>query len=228
VSEPSSPPSNSPLPRQIPPVDTQRIEQRFAGRLEELRAALHGIDPVRLAERSGIRYDLQNDGRGSLHLAFWEKPLFISFPDLVVYRQASGEPVSPFEQAMLLYYLATADGEPLSGRWIAFSELPDGRFYNQAFQGYTGRELARAFQNDRLAFENAAQRLGGEAYALGDAAYVVHPLPRLPLLATYWQGDEDFPASSQILFDASASHYFPTEGYAILGSTLTRKLISAR
>jgi hypothetical protein len=40
----------------------------------------------------------------------------------------------------------------------------------------------------------------------------------------YWQGDEDFDASCQVLFDASARHYLPTDAYAILGSTLTRML----
>jgi len=48
------------------------------------------------------------------------------------------------------------------------------------------------------------------------------------LLAVYWQGDEDFPSTCQVLFDASASHYLPTDAYAILGSTLTRRLIKTK
>jgi hypothetical protein len=31
-----------------------------------------------------------------------------------------------------------------------------------------------------------------------------------------------------VLFDAAARHYLPTDAYAILGSTLTRRLIKAR
>jgi hypothetical protein len=46
-------------------------------------------------------------------------------------------------------------------------------------------------------------------------------------MVTYWLGDEDFPSSCKILFDASASHYLPIDGSAILGSMLVRKLLAA-
>jgi hypothetical protein len=45
------------------------------------------------------------------------------------------------------------------------------------------------------------------------------------LAVVYHLGDENFPASCQILFDASACHYLPTDVCAILGSMLTRKLL---
>ena len=99
-----------------------------------------------------------------------------------------------------------ADGAPPSGRWIAFSELPGGRFYQAAYQGYSGDELRRAFGPDLAAYSQACQRLGGVPRAHGDAAFAFQALPRLALLAAAWQGDEDFPPSYAILFDASASH----------------------
>jgi hypothetical protein len=206
------------------PVDPQRLEQRFAQRLEALRAALSNADPARVAQLSGAQQTLDRQ----LALAFWGRSIRISSPEWVAYPEGSDQPLSSFDQALLLYYLTTADGEPLNQEWISFSDLPDGRFYNQAFQGYTGKELALAFREDRAAFEEAAQVLGGARYPLGDAAYAFQVLPRVPLLVVYWQGDEDFPSSCQILFDAAASHYLPTDAYAILGSTLTRRLIKAR
>jgi hypothetical protein len=119
----------------------------------------------------------------------------------------------------------------MAASWIAFSELPDGRFYNQAFQGYTGRELVKTFGNDLDAFEGAASKAGGEkrfpmaGAPLGDSAFAYHALPRVPLMVVYWLGDEDFPPNSQILFDAAVSHHIPTDACAILGSTLTRRLL---
>jgi Domain of unknown function (DUF3786) len=126
-----------------------------------------------------------------------------------------------------LYYLSHADGTPLSDRWISFSELPDGKFYNQAFQGYTGKRLAQVFKDDRQSFERAAANQGGVRLVHGDASFMFTALPRVPLMAAFWQGDEDFPSNSQILFDAAASHYLPTDAYAILGSTLTQRLVSS-
>jgi hypothetical protein len=132
------------------------------------------------------------------------------------------------ELALLLYYFTIADGFPLSKEWISFADLPDGRFYNQAFHGYTGKELAQAYKNDLFTFERAALSLSGERAGLGDASFVFHALPRAPLCVVFWKGDEEFSSSAQILFDAAASHYLTTDSYAILGSTLTHRLIAIK
>jgi hypothetical protein len=216
---------------QLEPIDPLRIEQRFAQRLLELRRMLAGSHPQTIAGKAGAIYtpgDTHNPASGRLRLIFWSHPISIAGPEWVAYPDGGDQPLPAFDQALLLYYLTTADGAPPAGEWIAFSELPDGRFYNQAFQGYTGSELSRAFQEDMAAFERAAQVLGGVRQPLGDAAFAFLALPRVPLLAVYWQGDEDFPSTCQVLFDAAASHYLPTDAYAILGSALTRKLIKAR
>jgi len=130
---------------------------------------------------------------------------------------------------MLAYYLSTSDGTPLTGRWIAFSELPDGTFYTQAFQGYTGGELAKVFQDDVEGFAEAAASIAGSMPVPGDppgdeaAAFQI--LPNVRMLVSCWLGDEDFPSSYRVLFDAAAGHHLTTDAYAILGSMLTRRII---
>jgi hypothetical protein len=42
--------------------------------------------------------------------------------------------------------------------------------------------------------------------------------------AIYYAGDEDFPATANVLFDASASHYLPTDALGGVGSTLVDRL----
>jgi hypothetical protein len=205
------------------PVDPQQMEKRFSQRLEALRSTLSDADPARLAQNCGA----QHLSKEYLGLAFWGRPIRIFYPQWVAYPEVGNQPLSSFDQALLLFYLTTADGKPLHEEWIAFSDLPAGRFYNQAFQGYTGNELALAYRDDRAAFEGAAQALGGVRYSLGDAAFAFKALPRVPILVVYWQGDEDFPSNCQLLFDGAASHYLPTDAYAILGSTLTRRLIKS-
>lgn len=206
----------------------QRFAERFSPRIHELRAALQAVEPWRLADMCGAQFEPFDEGGGQFHLALWGRAIAISYPEFTPHLEKEAQPVSVMDQALMLYYLNSADGTPLSGRWISFADLPDGRFYNQAFQGYTGHKLARAFQNDLPAFERAACSIGGEPYALGDAAFTFQALPCVPLLAVFWLGDEDFPSTCQVLFNASAGHYLPTDAYAILGSTLTRRLISSR
>lgn len=200
---------------------------RFAQRVEELRQTLVDADPYLLADRTGTVYSDEGESRGVFHLTLWGQDIQISYPGFSCWDTKSREALPLFNQAMLMYYFTTADGVPLTGQWISFAELPDGRFYNQAFQGYSGRALAQHFQNDRVGFQAASIKLDGAPYPIGDAAYIFRALPRVSLLAVIWLGDEEFPSTCQVLFDAAASHYLPTDAYAILGSTLTRRLIAA-
>lgn len=198
---------------------------RLIGRIAELRASLQQVDYFALAMKTGARCSPLEDGRGEFRFPLWDRDVLLSCPEFFARDTQNGAELPDFLQALLLYYFTTSDGAPLAGKWISFSELPNGRFYNQAFQGYTGKELARAFGDDLPAFERAALALKGKAEPLADAAFSFQALPRLPLLAVYWRGDEDFPSTCQILFDESASHHLPTDACAILGSTLTRKLL---
>jgi hypothetical protein len=200
----------------------------LAPRIDELRAKLAGIEPAVLADRTGSEFD-----GSQFHLQLWGKPISLALPNFIATDAATRQELRPDQQLLLLYYFATAGGTPETGQWISFADLPGGRFYNQAFQGYTGHELVKAFSSDKLSFARAAASLDGRYYPLGDAAFIFHALPRLTLLVIFWQGEDsqdsaNFPPSFQILFDSSASHYLPTDACAVLGSSLTRRLIGAR
>ena len=193
-------------------------------RVNQLRQGLQGADPYVLASRTEADF---HPDPGEFRLQLWEQDIVVTYPELVARDLASGKELGLDVQALLLYHFTTSKGVPLSGRWISFSELPDGKFYNSAFQGYTGGELKRAFNNDRQAFERATESAGGKREELGDASFSFRALPRIWLLTVYWEGDEDFPASVQVLFDASVVHHLPTDVCAILGSMLTRRIIRA-
>jgi hypothetical protein len=196
----------------------------------ELRLRLQSSDPAQLADRSAVEYwPLDADrSRGEFCMEMWGQPTRISYPEMVARDAASGQELPTYLQAMLYYYLVTCDGTPASGQWIAFSDLPDGRFYTQAFQGYTGVPLAQTFGEDLTAFSRAAEACSGERrYAFGDIAYAFQALPRVALLVVFWQGDEDFSSTCQVLFDSLVSHCLPTDACAILGSHITRQLIKA-
>jgi hypothetical protein len=192
-------------------------------RIAELRARLRSASPAVLATCIGATHRPQE---GELELALFGDPIVITTTDWRVLDGHTREAVSPNTEAMLLYHLATTDGSPVTERWISFRELPGGGFYHQAFQGYTGKELVKHFRNRLGAFERAAEELNGRQEGVGDAAYAFQALPRVPLMVVYWLGDEDFPPSARVLFDASAGRHLPTDAFALLGSTLTRRLIA--
>lgn len=192
--------------------------------MDELREALQQVPVDLLVERTGASYQAVGPGRGEFRLSLFDSPTVVTYPGLVGININDEELPLPL-QAILAYYFHTSDGAPLNGQWVSFADLPDGRMYAQAFQGYSGNELVKTFGPDVEAFRSACEQGGGVAKPLGDAAYVFYALPRLPLLVNYWCGDEDFPSSCKILFDSSVRHYLPTDVCAILGSMLTRKII---
>jgi len=199
----------------------------LAARLVEMRAELISRDPKQLAEFTGTTFHQGGQDGGEFRFQLWEREVILSYPDLICRDLQSGEQLSSSSQALVLYYFLTCDGTRPSGQWISFSELPDGRFYNQAYQGYTGGKLAKVFQNDFEKFCHAAESQGGRrVHLLGDAAYEYNVLPMVNLLVVTWQGDEDFNATYQVLFDAAITHHLPTDAGAITASILAGRLAS--
>jgi hypothetical protein len=198
-------------------------QESMVRRLDELREELRTRDPFNVAGYS----DGSVEG-DTILLTYWGQSVALSWPALEAFSPPEGPPCSIFDTAMLLYYLHTADGSPLADRWIGFRELPDGGFYHQAFQGYSGNQIAKVFGDAPEAFALAAKAIGGQSLpALAPHAYFFHPLPRIRLAATLWPGDDEFPTKASVLFDAACGHYMPTDGLAILGSGLSKRLIKA-
>jgi len=199
---------------------------KFVERVDELKAALRLLNPELVAARSGASYLTQGAGSGRLHFPYWGSSCVLSWPELNGYDQLD-RPLPSFQLALLFYYFLTADGTPVSGRWVSFADLLNGRMYNAAFQGYSGDEVVKVFGQNVNRFREACLSANGVEADLASAAFTFQPLPRVPLMLTYWLGDEDFPSSCKILFDESTSRYLPIDACAILGSMLVRKLHSA-
>jgi hypothetical protein len=212
-------------PKWSPP-HLENLPSQLADRIHELRSTLQLRDPGLIGARSGLSYLTVGQDRGEFQIPFFGEEVTIKWPNLICYNETNNE-LPSFIQALLLYYLSTADGAPLTGKWVSFADLPDGRTYNAAYQGYSGDELVKAFGFDLAAFETACLKFGGRPVEIGSASFVIQALPSLPMLVTYWLGDEDFPSSCKILFDSSATHYMPIDGCAIAGSMLSKKLRKA-
>lgn len=204
------------------PTWEKSLEPQIAQAREELRRR----DPRIIANNSGAVYEELEEGQGRFQVHFFGRPYTVTWPELAVLDPA-GQSCSNPVQAALLQYLVLADGTPLAQHWVSLRELPNGAFYERAFQGYSGDLLARHFQNNLEGFCQAARRLGGEPLDLGDAAFRFWALPRIPLAVVYWSGGDEFPASAQVLFDASAGHYHHLEMLAHLGAMICDRLIQS-
>ena len=201
----------------------QAWQESMLTQLDVLRTEIRITQPGRLAANCGASLVEQQ-----LQLSYWGNEVAISLPELKAYHLVDGTDCSVYDEGMLLYYLRQADGTPMAERWIGFRELPAGSFYSQAFQGYSGDRLARAYGEKPEAFADAARIVGGDRLTgLPGVAFAFLPLPCIRLAAILYPGDEEFAARASVLFDASASHYMTTDGLALLGSGLVGRLIAA-
>jgi hypothetical protein len=196
----------------------------LAARVDELRATLKQIPASLLAERTGSNYQVIGPGRGEFRLMLVDLPLVVTYPEFQVFDVQENE-LPSFHHAMVFYYFDSDNAVPVTGKWISFADLPDGRVYDSAFQGNTGNMLVKIFGLDIESLRKACESLDGVALSgFGDAAYVIQALPRIPILVNYWCGDEDFPSTCKFLFDESVSHYLPIEACAILGGVVGSKV----
>ncbi len=201
----------------------QAWQESMLRQLDVLRAEIQATQPGRLSVNcGGTLIDQQ------IRLTYWGQAVGISWPDLKARKLSDGSECSVYDAGMLLYYLRDADGTPMADRWIGYRELPGGSFYSQAFQGYSGDRLARAYGDRPEVYEQAAKLMQGIALTgLPGVAYAFIPLPRIRLAVILYPGDDEFAARASVLFDAAASHYMTTDGLALLGSGLVGRLIQA-
>jgi hypothetical protein len=67
--------------------------------------------------------------------------------------------------------------------------------------------------------------MGGQKVEYGDTAITINAFPRVPLTIVLWQGDKEFPADGNIMFDSTITDYLPTEDITILCEVIAWKLV---
>ncbi len=206
------------------------MDRRFQIAYDQTRAAWAAADHARVAALAGC--PLTPEG---VQAAYFGRPHLVPYPEGEVVNLATGKPAHASIAIVLWHYLLTADGTLPADRWLTFRELPDGLFYSQAFAGHAEGLLAERFGADAAGLHHAAGSLGGESLTAApggglappDAAYRFQAFPRLAIAVQLWEGDEEFPGRVQMLFDAHASHYLPTEDLSGVGDWLAHKLSHA-
>ncbi|NVM22175.1 MAG: DUF3786 domain-containing protein [Desulfobacterales bacterium] len=113
-------------------------------------------------------------------------------------------------ELLCLVYLLNVGPEPLSQDMIGVHDLKDAHFF-QGPHELKVRPLLERYGNDLDGFKMAAERLGGRALNLADAAYKISPFPKAPVYYLLWKGDQEFEPRLAILFDRSIEHHLSAD-----------------
>lgn len=73
------------------------------------------------------------------------------------------------------------------------------------------QHIANFFDGKTKELRKACQNLSGRKLAGGDVAYELDMFPFLPVIIRFWESDEEFPASLQILTDKNMLDYMHYE-----------------
>ncbi|MBN2126310.1 MAG: DUF3786 domain-containing protein [Deltaproteobacteria bacterium] len=198
--------------------------------LKIARNVLRERDPVLLARYAGARI-LRDAPEGPTHLSlpFLNREVSISWPDLAFDPDRSGIELSVQQQILLLHYLDGAwstSGAPVTGEWIAYQDVPDGKFYLDAFLRRAKNPLLQTFGSrpERMV-EVATGAYDAGPLDHGDCSVVVKALPLVPVALILWKGDEEFPPEANLLFDRNISGILSAEDIAWLAGMVVYPLI---
>jgi len=177
-------------------------------------------DPELLATLSGAVTGQDKEGRKTLILKALNQKVSITWPEFAFTSEKPGEEIPIQQQILYLHYLCGAlssSGARVTGEWISFQEIPDGRFYMDAFQRRARNPMVMAFgEKPDLLLKIATELYGAVPFNQGDVSVVVRALPLVPIALILWKGDEEFPPEGNVLFDRSIIGILSAEDIAWL------------
>lgn len=210
-------------PKDCPHLDPAVIEKLSQGRepdgsdrgegeqeLDGLRSRIADADRALLADRLGARFD-----GARLAVRCLGKDFFIDSNGNMTSQCHNNRWVL----VPLLNYLACGAGLDPVGKWVPFRELKEGADRAALFAQRCEKPLKELVDKHTDLFELIVDIFDGKPSPGSfdsDISVVVHPLPKLPMLISYWKKEADLDSSLSLFFDASANENLPIGALYIL------------
>lgn len=177
------------------------------------------VDPIENANRLEIAFDLDTK---RFMLAFLGSNYYVSWPDLAVVQASEDELYNPFKdnifaKVLVLRYLLYSTTFLPNGEFRSYRELPSGELYFRQFQGRCIFRLIRKYGTRLEVFRKVMEALNAAPAHAGDCAYEIELFENLSIRFIIWEGDDEFPASGQILFSSNFPAAFGTYDLAEIG-----------
>ena len=186
-------------------------------------------DPEYIARYSGVGLKKEENEINALCLNFLNRDIIISWPDMEFSFETNDGEISIQQQALLLHYLNGACSSKcteMSGEWVSYQDIPDGRFYMDAFIKRAKDPLIKTFGfMAKKMVEIASKTYNAETLDLGDYSVKINALPTVPVALLIWEGDEEFPPDGNLLFDKTISEILSAEDIATLAGTVVYPMI---
>lgn len=185
-------------------------------------------DPKEIAERLGISYD---EEQKYFTLKFLGTVYQISWPDFQVTHEADDMGFYPLEtmtyaRTLTIRFLLNGAKASGTGKFKTYREMPWGEVYLRQFDGRCIKRLAFSYGNRIKDYQAIMEHMHCVPVKHGDIAYQLEIFPDYLVQMILWEGDDEFPPSSQILFSDNFPISFQAEDMAVMGDVIIGSLKS--
>jgi len=162
-----------------------------------------------------------------MRLPFFGKTLELHSPAFEAVIVETGKAPKTADLLLVLHYLLCDQPVVPEGRWVSFREFPGGTFYWQPFLARSVQPLIKAIGNDRDRLCDRLTRFAGRIEpGPADALTArMSAIGRVEVLLIYRCGDDEFPPSADLLYDACARRIYGAEDAATLAGRVCLGLL---
>lgn len=131
------------------------------------------------------------------------------------------------QQILWSHYLMSGGSKQPAGSYITYRQVPGAGIYNDNFLKRCIDPMVKAFEGDPGLFLRLGEAMGGRKASIGHMSFTVNALPYIPLTFVLWQGDDEVPASGNILFDKTATEWLCAEDLVVLAGLPVYEMLRA-
>lgn len=171
------------------------------------------------------RFQLKSD-KNAVYIVYYSQEYRIDRMNGMITLTSEPEQKLSFNTIISIYnlfYYAKPEAE-IRGEFVPFRKVKRAAPFDPAFQRTILRPLAGTFERRAALMEKACLALNGSPVRQGDVGYVIHAFACMPLMVVFWDGDEEFNAQANILFDADITDFIHEETVVCIASDLVRRL----
>lgn len=198
-------------------IDNNKEEKPFEFYLEKYRK----LDPLEVAERCNIPYD-EEKKEFLIRLMGYEYA--ISFPEFQITPKTEDAEAYLImmenipSRTFVMRYFIEGKYIPGTGKYITFREVPTyGELYLQPFTGRCISRLTYGFGYKLDKFKAAMEKLNAVPVNMGDVAYEFELINHYHMRFIFWEADDEFPPSAQILYEDNFLTGFYAEDLVVAG-----------
>lgn len=135
-------------------------------------------------------------------------------------------PAKDYVSILILHYLIRKSKglAPLKNKWISFKELTGGQGYYPAFKKRVLASLTRKYGANPDGLLELTERFKARKTQLADISVILDAFEGVPLLITFWRGDEEFGPEVNVLFDKNIEKIFCTEDIVVLSEIVAHSI----